>query len=663
LLPTLLLATLVLVALLPFGSAYGLAVSAVEVMSLGAAALLFAFEGLERARRALRVLLLPLGLLLGVLFLQVVPLPLGWLHWMSPTTASLYRQMIDSSARWFTISIDPHGSLLAILRLGACAAVFLVAAAAPVPGRGSLLYWSVLLSGTLGGAVAWWHAYQGWGTLLFGQFVRDHAIDATGRLHWPLLNANHLATWMNVTWILALGAILWPPLLGARSSRLGGSHRALAAVALVVSLSALVGTRSRGGAASAAAGFGILVLLWPPSGRTARQLLTGLRALAGVAVVCGAAWIGWEALHPPGREVVLAALASHDATLQVRFEMIRQSLPMIGDFAALGTGLGTFAEAFPRYWRYPLLFATVPHLHCEPLEWLSDLGVVGATLVLLLAARYARRVAGGGDSEWLRRRAILAAAIGSVFVHALGDFALRIPAIAIGTAVLLGLLWRERTRGEAELADSAATAALGPLDRAVAVVAAGLVLYACSWEWRDATTLAAVTSMQWVETPPSAAWRVYERLAWQRQDEARSGVDPGLRAVAAAPTSSASHRALAYAYRSVEMRERELRRAVACEPANRYGRIAHALVLAGLGQLGSALQQVEQGFYLDPEFGEQRLLELEDPTDESRPFLEAALRGMRRRVLVSPEVAGELRRFEELQQVLRLESERRRRGR
>jgi hypothetical protein len=663
LLPAFLLAVLVLFALLPFGAAYGVAASAVEVLALGAAALLIAFEGTERARRVLHGLLLPASLLLAILWLQLVPMPLGWLGWASPTAATLYRQMIDSSARWLTISIDPHGSLLAILRLAACGAAFLVAAAAPLPGRGSLLYWAVLLSGTLGAGVAWWHVYEGWGTLLFGQFVPDHPIDATRRLHWPLLNANHLATWMNVTWIVALGAIVWPPLLGARSSRLGGSQRAIAAVALVAALSTLIGTRSRGGAAAAAAGLCILVLLWPPRGPAARRLLTGLRLLAVAALACGAASIGWAALHPPGREVVLAALASHDATLQVRLEMIRQSLPMIRDFAVLGSGLGTFAEAFPRYWRYPLLFATVPHLHCEPLEWLSDLGWVGVAPLLLLAVRYTRRVWGGGDGEWLRRRAILAAAIGSVLAHALGDFALRIPAIAIGTAVLLGLLWRERGRGDLEAGRSPAAIEVGPIDRAVGALAAGLVLYACSWEWRDAATLAAVTSKQPVETPQHAAWRVYERLAWQRRAEGRSGVDPGLRAVAAAPLSSASHRALAYAYGSVEMRERELRRAVVCEPASRYGRIAHALVLIRMGQVSSALEEVEQGFYLDPEFGEQRLLEFQDPTDGTRPFLEAALRGMRRRVLVSPEVAGELRRFEVLEQLLRLQSEGRQRGR
>jgi hypothetical protein len=229
--------------------------------------------------------------------------------------------------------------------------------------------------------------------------------------------------------------------------------------------------------------------------------------------------------------------------------------------------------------------------------------------------------------------------------------------------VLLGLLWRERLRRDFDSTDREVATPLGPLDRTVAVAAALLVLYACSWEWRDARMLAAVTASRPIETPMDAGWRVYERLAWQRQAEGRSGIDPGLLAVTASPLGAATHRALGYAYQSIEMRERELRRAIVCEPANRYGRIAHALVLAGLGQIGSALAEVEQGFYLDPEFGEQRLLELEDPVDGTWPFLEAALRGMRRRERVSPEVAAERRRFEELRRVLELRSERRRGGR
>lgn len=659
LLPALLVAGVALLAPLPLGAAHGWAPSVLEIATFSALAFFLAAEGTGRPRRALEPLLAPAAIVSAVALLQLVPLPLGLAGWLSPAAASLHRQMIDPSARWFPLSVEPHASVVALLRLGAYAAAFVVAAAAPLPGRGSLHCWALMLSGAGAGAVAWWHWLAGWDTLLFGEFAPYHAMAATGRLHWPLLNANHLASWMNVAGILALGALLHPPLLGAAARAPAWPQRALAAAVLLLTVATLVGTRSRGGIGAALAGVAMLSLLWPATAGRRRLGLRAARAglLAGVAAAV--AWIGWVAIHPPGDEVVLAALQRRDATLQVRLEILRQSLGLIGDFPALGTGLGTYGGIFPRYQRYPLLFASVPHAHCEPLEWLTDLGVLGLAPIVFLAVRFARRASAVSGVAAQRTRAILAAAVGSLFAHAAGDFPLRLPAIALGAAILLGLLWREFAPGGG---DEAPAAQWSWPDRCVGAGAFVLVLGLSTSEWRDAAAVGSVAAKRRVPTPRTAAGRVYEQIVWQRIDAAEPAVDPGLRAVLAAPVSATAHRALAHAYRSTEMRERELRRMIACEPANRYGRIEHALMLIGIGQFAAAQREIEEGFYLDPQFGDQRLLALEDPIDGNWPFLEAALRGVRRRVGISPEVRGELQRFEQTEQLLREARERRLRG-
>jgi len=61
---------------------------------------------------------------------------------------------------------------VSIVRLVAYAAAFFVVAMAPLPGRRSLFYWSILLSGAIAAALSWWHRLEGWDTRLFGEFMK-----------------------------------------------------------------------------------------------------------------------------------------------------------------------------------------------------------------------------------------------------------------------------------------------------------------------------------------------------------------------------------------------------------------------------------------------------------------------------------------------------------
>ncbi|MGH7822102.1 MAG: O-antigen ligase family protein, partial [Candidatus Binatia bacterium] len=347
--------------------------------------------------------------------------------------------------------------------------------------------------------------------------------------------------------------------------------------------------------------------------------------------------------------------------LQVRLEVARQSLGIIRDFPVFGTGLGTWPEIFPRYQRYPLLFATIPHVHGDVLEWLSDIGALGFGLLCFLALRYARRVTRCSSDDRRRRRAILVAGIATIVFHAVGEFALRIPSNALGAFTLLGLLWRETGDEPPEHGADRPGASFGVLDRAVAVACLGGLVYLATSEWRDGSSMAA-DDVHPAAIPGRSSWSVYEQLAWRRLSAGAPATEAALRAVTTAPIAGRGHRVLAYCYRSAEMAERELARAIACEPANRSWRLEHALLLGALGRVHLAHRQVELGYYLNPQYGDTKLLEFEDPIDGTRPLLEAAIRGVRRRVAVSPEARHELARFEADSRRWRLEREQRRRG-
>jgi O-antigen ligase len=665
--PALVLGAAIVLAPLPFGSAHGLALSLLQAVLLSAAGLLLAFEGSGRVRRELGPLLAPAAVFAGVCLLQMVPLPASLLRWASPTAAALYERMTDTPARWLPASVNAHASLLSAVRLLSLAGAFAVAAVAPLPGRRSLLYWAILASGAIAAALSWWHVAAGWDTRLFGEFGGYQASATMGRLHWPLLNPNHLAAAMNVTAIVALGAFLAPELLGARrTSPESHLHRTIALVVAILAASATIGTYSRGGMGSGAAGLAVLAFLWPAGRGRPRTALFALRTIGALGAVVAVAWLAEKALTGVDSPSVLAALARRDATLQVRLEVVRQGSRMLADFPLLGTGLGTWGDAFPRYQRYPLLFAMVTHAHCDPLEWLTDLGALGFAAILAGGAVVARRAIAVRDDDARRRRAVLAAALASLLVHAGGEFALRVPAIALAGATMLGLLWRESGRGTAApvaASDAEPGRPLRPLDAMVAVVCWAAVVYSSTWEWRDERLLGRLAAKEAVPAPATADWRVLEGLSRRLITSGRPGVDPALRAVRSAPFSARSHHALAYSYESDLMRERELRRTVACEPATRFWRLEHALSLAALGRFALARKEIEEGFYFDPQFGDTHWLRFEDPIDGTWPFLEAALRGVRRRAAESPDVAGALRPFEALERQLRETKERRAHGR
>jgi len=666
LLPALAVSGLIVLAPLPFGSAHGWSLWAVQAIALCAAGLLACFEGGARAKRALGPLLLPAAFFGSALLLQLVPLPLGLLGWVSPTVAKLYAQMVDSPERWFAASVNPHASFISVIRLVAYGAAFVVVATAPLPGRRSLFHWSILLSGAIAAAIAWAHRIQGWDTRLFGEFAAFQAIAPTPRLHWPLLNPNHLAAMLNVAWLVALGAFLSPGLLGARAiARESQVHRTIALFAMLLSASASYATHSRGGLAAGAAGLGLLVILWPASEGSARRLVVGARVAVTVVVVAGIGWLLAKAFIGIDQTTVLASLQRQDATLQVRLEVFRQGLGMLRDFALFGTGLGTWGDAFPRYQAYPLLFAAVTHAHCDILEWLSDLGIVGFSILGWAAVVFVREPIASRDDESLRRHAVLTAAFGSLLVHATGDFALRVPAVGFIGAALLGLLWRERRSAAEEAARPAPSfgRGIGAFDALAVAASVAALVYVASWEWRDERLLARLTARETVAPPRAVDWKVLEAVSRRRAASGESPLDPAIDAVWSAPLSARAHHALAYGYQSDLMRERELRRAVACEPSTRFWRLEHALSLAALGRFMLARKEIEEGFYFDPQFGDEGWLRFQDPIDRSWPFLEAALRGVRRRTLQSPETAAEARRFEALRLLLVETYERRRDGR
>ena len=119
---------------------------------------------------------------------------------------------------------------------------------------------------------------------------------------------------------------------------------------------------------------------------------------------------------------------------------------------------------------------------------------------------------------------------------------------ALLLSVVLGMLWRESRSTEARVRAPRTT--LGFSERSIAT-AAGLALIAL---------LVHCGTLEWRGGGPDD-WQLLENAAWRRMSDGLPDFDLAAAATGAAPAAAAPHRTLAYASRSIFMRELELRQA------------------------------------------------------------------------------------------------------
>ena len=118
------------------------------------------------------------------------------------------------------------------------------------------------------------------------------------------------------------------------------------------------------------------------------------------------------------------------------------TLDMIRDFPLLGTGAGTYINAYTRYEQEDL-GGILHHAHNDYLEMLAEMGVVGGGAIILAAFV----ALGWMLARWLSRRDEFVRGVGlgcmagvaTVLIHSLSDFILRTPAVAVYFVALYAL--------------------------------------------------------------------------------------------------------------------------------------------------------------------------------------------------------------------------------
>ena len=282
--------------------------------------------------------------------------------------------------------------------------------------------------------------------------VLEQRSGGAGAALYPVTGAfvspNHYAAYANVLLPISLGLARW---FGEEArQRHAGSHPGylfwLAAGALVASVLA---TRSR-------AGILICICLLAAFTSTGWMAMRVSRRLAvvGVFLLAGAGLAAaWVACEPAAAGALWSRLRSVPERVLTdapqRLAVLGATLRMFSDRWLYGTGAGTFALAFP-YYQPVGVAGFYRHAHNEYLQILAEMGVFGSALLGgALWAMWAapRPGAGAGFSLGRGMREAVGLALAGLAAHALVDFPLRLPALGLLAAALVGCAggWRRRS--------------------------------------------------------------------------------------------------------------------------------------------------------------------------------------------------------------------------
>jgi len=387
-------------------------VLAITAFVLAAAAGL-AWFGAEplRVRRCASLVLWTAVLLTLWTALSVVPLPAVWLERLSPHAADVWSRCLGPLGRagpaWATLSLDPGASRVQILRGVVYALAFLTASRIAARREGAVfLERAILVTGLALAVAALLHPALGL-EKVFG--VYSPRTDPGPRHIAPILNANVLSGYLNISLAIAVGQVMAPRTFWPRS--------VLAALA-----AALVGVQvwvaSRGGVTGAIVGIALVV--WMSRSKAAARRRGGLSLIVpGVLMCAGIAM----AVVASSREA-MGELADFELS---KLDLAREALRMTRVFPVFGVGRGAFESVFPAF-RTDVGIVTYTHPENIVAQWATEWGIPMAALAFVALAVALR------PSSAMARSPRAAGAWGAlvcVAIQNLVDFGSEYPALGI----------------------------------------------------------------------------------------------------------------------------------------------------------------------------------------------------------------------------------------
>ncbi len=440
------MAALAALAPLPFGSVRPIPLAALQLCLLALALVWITL----RRREGLTPLPWtdPLLLTGGVLFIfglvQMMPMPVGLLRAVAPSSAAVWQTYAPVPVAWAAISIEPYATWRSCLLIACWTLAALMVRHNAVDLKGRLI--------VAGGVVAGGLFQAGYGLFEFisGRqrilgYRKEFFTDvATG----TFVSRNNYAGYLEMAIPLALALAILSlgrshgiaPNLRRRLAAATGResfHALLLIMGAFLMATAILMSRSRMGIIATASAL--------VAGGVAMGVRSRVRrfAVASVGVVLLVAVFA--------SQIDILPVASRFRALRWEFgggygrlEVWKETLPMLAAYPLFGSGMGTWEDAFSPF-RHDTAQVRVDYAHNDYLEFVAEAGLAG---VLILAAgtvvTLRRHKQGRAAASMPLDEIAVAAGAGLVAIglHSLTDFHLSIPADALIVVVLLGLYLR-----------------------------------------------------------------------------------------------------------------------------------------------------------------------------------------------------------------------------
>lgn len=366
----------------------------------------------------------------GYTALQAIAMPSQWIALLAPNNAEVWRYCLESLGKpgpqWHPISLDPGATWAQVLR-GMSYVGIIIASSVIAYRRGAVFgVVTVFVSSLVAGIITLAHGLLGI-TKVFGIYepVHSFAVWHIG----PLLNANHLAGYLNLGVMCGLGILL---------KKRPVAPQWLVGIGTAMLIGLVVTTASRAGVLLLVPGVALLV--WLVRAKTKR----------GGSLDANARWLRWISVAVVLGGLLLAALGlttkQWDELLHEdlsKLGMFEWAKPLVLDHLYWGIGRGAFETVYPAY------RATFGHklwTHPENLlvQWSAEWGVPCAVVLVLCFAWIVRPSRLGA-----RRSAVSAGALAGIWVvvaQNMVDFSLETPGVAIAVVSLVGACWGDTRR-------------------------------------------------------------------------------------------------------------------------------------------------------------------------------------------------------------------------
>ncbi|MGH9328310.1 MAG: O-antigen ligase family protein [Terriglobia bacterium] len=438
------LSLVIIGATLAFGGVQPFTYSALEIAVFALILVLV----LHQARHGSVKLPLPIWPLLFALLIvfQIVPLPAALATRINPARwlpASV--RAIAHTGSLSTLSIDPHATVLGLMKFLAYVGAFVLAAYVfDSRQRKSSVVRVLIFLGLFEAAYGIVQYTTGWQKIFtFNKIYYRNTASGT------FINHNHFAGFIELTFPFVLAAMFYSFQIWTEGRRHGHARADPATVSsagiqtffygflLLIAIVAVIFSRSRAGILATI--FTVVFISLLAQLKTRRKAwVLGISIFILAAVGYGL-WIG---LNP-----VLTRFEAFKGGVQYlqgegRLSFWESTLGIIHRSPLLGTGLGTFRFAFPHYQTSWVDF-TVTHAHSDYLELTSDTGLIGVLVLFVpIFALLVKMVRSFISDSRRYRRSITLGCIGStvaLLIHSVADFNLHIPSNAFVFAVVLGI--------------------------------------------------------------------------------------------------------------------------------------------------------------------------------------------------------------------------------